>query len=843
VRSDCHPANLQTTPPLRYFLWLCLLLSGPALFAQIPGKSGGDCRIIGKVVDSASKAALAFATISLNDAVSGKAVTGTTTNNNGTFRLTGIPTGHYRLLVEFIGYRPKRSADIDLLSPSATIDLNTIYLSSSTTDLQGITIKGRKSTVENKIDRIVFNAERDITSQGGVATDILKKVPQVSVGVDGTVELLGSSAIHFLINGKPSTIFGSNITDVLQSIPASQIKSIEVITNPGAKYDAQGLGGIINIILKQNSARGINGNLSLTAGTRAENGSFNLNVRNGDFGMNAYVNGNVRLKAATPTHTEKLSRDTLHQTDVSLLQDGSSAFSRDGFSTGLGFDWTYKKKNAFYGSLSYFEFGNAGNGHSDQTQVISDAGNPGEILSTYSGVNRFNSNFHSRNLDMNLNYKRTFERKDKELEIGLDNSHGNRHNSSYSNQYLLPQDSLYFGTDSGNPGTEDQTEVHLDFSQPFPHDVMTGFGGKVTLNDIHSNSEVKLFDPATGVFAPDSILSNTLEYRQKVFALYAEAGFPIGKLFQSKVGVRYERTDIQTRFSNAQQQAQIPGYNTFVPSIYLSRKLNDRQTLKLSYSRRIERPGYGELNPFINTSDPKNISTGNPYLSPELGDRFEFSYNLGLGKTGSIMATLFHRINHDDIQPFIVYHPELQVGDTIYRNVFVTTPQNIGIEKNTGLNLFLEINANDKLSFRSNSMLFYRHTINKQDPGYNSNSVNYRFNLNGTYQFKHDLTAEFFGSFNSARHEAQGKYPSFTNYSMALRKQFWAKKGSLALSLINPFGEYVKQTTELFGPNFTSYSTRHIPFRAVSLNFTWKFGKLEFKKEKEDRNEGEGQVQ
>ena len=178
--------------------------------------------------------------------------------------------------------------------------------------MQNVTITATPRLIENKIDKIVFNAERDLTSQGGVATDVLKKVPQVSVDVDGNVELSGSSSIQFLINGKPSTVFGSNITDVLQSIPASQIKSIEVITNPGAKYDAQGLGGIINIILKENRAKGINGNLSLNGGTINENGSFNFNARKNNIGFNAFVSGESRLSTNTPNSSDRLSVDTIN---------------------------------------------------------------------------------------------------------------------------------------------------------------------------------------------------------------------------------------------------------------------------------------------------------------------------------------------------------------------------------------------------------------------------------------------------------------------------------------------------------------------------------------------------
>ena len=255
--------------------------------------------------------------------------------------------------------------------------------------------------------------------------------------------------------------------------------------------------------------------------------------------------------------------------------------------------------------------------------------------------------------------------------------------------------------------------------------------------------------------------------------------------------------------------------------------------LKLSYSKRIERPDYGDLNPYINTSDPKNLSSGNPYLLPEVGHRFELGYSHELGKAGSVMVTLFYRVNNQDIQPFIRYYSTFKVGDSVYTNVSVSTRQNIGTEKNRGANLFADLHPSSKLTVRTNLAFFQRHTINTQDPGYNSNSFNYRANANATYQFSGTLVAEFFGNFNSPRHEAQGKYPSFTTYSMAVRKQFWNKKGSLALTATNPFANYVNQRTEVFGPNFFINSYRQIPFRSFGINFTWKFGGLEFKKDKE----------
>ena len=739
----------------------------------------------------------------------------------------------FSALVEFIGYRSFTINNIQVEQKHAIIALPDILLGKMTQTLQAVTVTSTAKIIDNKIDKLVFNSENDITSQTGVATDILKKVPQVSVDVDGNVELAGNSSIRFLINGKPSTAFGSSISDVLQSIPANQVKSIEVITNPGAKYDAQGLGGIINIILKKSTVQGVNGNLSLTAGTRNENGSFNFNARRGNFGVNTFFSGNARLPAKTNTSSQRISSDTLVKTSVNFQQEGINNFKRRGVQTGAGFDWTIKRKNNFSGSFSYNGFENNSHGVINQSQIVSEQANPSTIFSAINTNNNTRNIFSEHSMDAGLNYKRTFAKEDQELEINVNTSFGRNHISAGNTQWLLPQDSLFYGTSSANTGKEHETDAAIDYTHPFAGDIKLGIGSKLNFYDIKSSSDVMQFLPAFDKYLVDSSLSNYLDYNQKVYALYAELSFPVAKIFEAKIGGRYERTALHSFYSNANQPSKSTGYNTFVPSIFFLRKLSDKQTLKLSYSKRIERPDYGDLNPYINTSDPKNIAAGNPYLKPEISNRYELSYNRDLGKTGSFMATLFYRENHDDIQPFIVYYSSIQIGDSTYTNVSVTKRENIGLEKNMGTNLFGDWHINGKLNIRSNLFFFYRHTINAIDKGYNSNSFNYRFNMNATYQFSNTLAAEFFGNFNSARHEAQGRYPSFTSYSMAVRKQFWNKKGSLALSAINPFSKYVTQQTSLFGPGFNVTAIRKIPFRSIGINFTWKFGRLTFKKEEE----------
>jgi ferric enterobactin receptor len=813
-------------------LFLFIITTCYNLQAQRKQTSKLHAGITGKVIDSASGEPLNYATITLFLAGNKKPVNGTTTDANGMFTVNDVADGSYKVVAEYIGYKPFTFNNVLVIQQNLPVNLKTISLIKKAALLQTVTISAQHKIIENKIDKIVFNAEQDLTSQSGVATDILKKVPQVSVDIDGNVELAGSTSIRFLIDGKPSSAFGNNITDVLQSIPASQIKSIEVVTNPGAKYDAQGLGGIINIILKKNTAKGVNGNISLTGGTRQENGSFNFNARNKNFGINAFVSGNTRLNSNTPNTYDRVANNPADSATEFLHQDGSSDFNRHGVESGLGFDWTYKIKNNFSGSVNYNNFGHSGSGIINQSQRSVDAA--GNLISAIAVLNNTGNSHTFHSIDANLDYKRTFDKEDRELDISVNSSFGNNAGRSDNNQFLLPQDSLTYGTYNLNPAKENETEIKIDYNEPLSKKIILGAGGKFSMYDINSSSDVSGFQSAQKSFLYDSSLSNSLNYHQKVYALYTELSFPVGNLFDAKIGGRYEHTDINSYYSNAQRQLNSPGYNTFVPSVFFLKKLGDDQTLKLSYSKRIERPDYGDLNPFINTSDPKNITSGNPNLTPEIGNRFELGYSRDLGEKGSFVITAFYRRNNHDIQNYILYYPALIVGDSTYTNVAVSTRENIGVENNMGLSLFANINFTKKFNIRTNVFAFHRHTINEVVPGQNSTSFNYRLNINASYQFAKTLAGEFFGNFNSARHEAQGIFPSFTTYSIAFRKQIWKKKGSIALTADNPFNEYVNRRTSVFGPGFTVSSLQKIPFRSFGINFTWKFGNLEFKQPKED---------
>ena len=789
-------------------------------YSQISGSVKG--RLLEKNVP------VEFVDISLYAAQdSSKALYYSSTDSAGMFYLEKIPFGEYRLIAHLLGYKPISKA-VTLAKGSASVDLGNMAMETDAVMLGSVEVVATKKPVENKLDRLIYNAEIDITSQTGVAIDVLKKVPMISVDVDGNVSLAGGSGVQFLIDGKPSTIFGSSITDVLQSIPANQIKSIEVITNPGARYDAKGTSGIINIILKHNTLEGINGNVSLTTGTIMQTGSFNFHVRKEKFGVNAFAHGNVRLSSTTNSDLKRTSTDSAAQTNALLQQVGSGSFTRHGYQTGVSFDWNPDSINSISAGLNYYRFGNQSTGHIHQTEQEQDFG--GNIFSDMLSINHTASAFSEYGLSPNLNYQHNFKNKDQQLEIGMNGSFAHNTRTADNNQYLQPQDSLIYGTKNNNPAKENEYEATIDYVQPLRKDVNLGMGGKFGGYDISSITDVLNWNSTAYDYLYNSSLSNSFDYHQKVYAAYLEFSFPIGKTFSARIGGRDELTQIDAFYADAQQSIH-KSYNTFVPSIFLMKRIGETQTVKMSFTKRIGRPDYGDLNPFINTSDPTNISMGNPDLKPEIWDRYEASYTKDFGKIGSFMFSLFYRQSNGDIQSYSTYYPSIQIGDTVFNNATVSVRKNIGVEKNSGVNLFFDFHVNEKLNLRSNFSFIYRHTINQVDAGYNSYGKMYRSNINASYRFPSNFAVEFFGNFNSRHHEAQGNFPSFISYNIAIRKLLWNKNGSIALAANNFFSKYVNQRVDMYGPGFETNSLRQIPFRSVSINFTWKFGEVEMKKE------------
>ena len=785
-------------------------------------------KISGKIIDSITTQPIEYATISLISQANNKIVNGATANSKGVFNLVNISEGSYKLLVDFMGYKRYEKNNIVISKQNPNVVIGNIALINKQTTLKAVTITADKSFVENKIDKIVYNTEKDITSQGGVASDILNKLPQVSVDVDGNVELQGNSNIRFLIDGKPSILFGSNITDVLQSIPSSQIQSIEIITNPGAKYDAEGTGGIINIILKKSNAQGINGNISLSGGTRLENGSVNLNARKGKIGVNVYFSGNAQMTSTTVNNMNRSSQDT--STTSRLLQAGTSNFYRNGFQSGIGIDWDVSPKNNITATFSYNNFGNNNNGNANRESICQDAS--GNTLSDIKDAIITSNKFREYDYECNLGYKKKFKKEDQTFEMLFTSSRGNIYSHYEQAQKYILSDSIYNSSYGNNPGIENETTVDANYSQPLGSNAVFETGAKTYIDHINSISDVYLLTPSTGNYNFNNTQSSSVDYNRIVSAGYVSATFKLFKLLDIKTGFRDEYTEAKADFSNS-GVFNIKPYNTIVPYMVISRTLKNKQTLKISYTHRIERPDYRDLNPFINASDPKNITTGNPNLLPEIGNKIELSYSQTYKNGATITPTLFYRGNKDDIQSYTNYYPTYKVGDSTYTNVAVSMRENMGREDNFGLSLFASIPITKKINLRTNINCFQRYINTGIATGGNIHGFNYRINCNASYQLTSTLIIELLGNFNSHRINAQGTMPAFTTYNFAFRKQLFHKKGSIAFTATNFFNKYIDQKTELTGENFTIDNTRQLPYRSFGINLTYKFGKMAFKKEKD----------
>lgn len=800
-----------------------LFLINPIVSSQ----SKINASISGKVFDKTTNQPLEYSTVSVINKESGKTINGSIADVHGNYIVTDIPYGTYKIDINFIGYEKITIDSVALKPGRRSVSLGTIFLASSMHNLQGVTVTGDKPIIENKIDKTVYNVSNDITSQGGLAIDVLKKVPQVTVDIDGNVELQGNSNIRFLINGKPSSVFGNSLADALASIPASQIKSVEAITTPGAKYDSQGTGGIINIILQDNNIQGVNGNINLSAGSRLENGSANFNFRHNKFGINAFFSGNGQLKSQVPFSQSRISTDTIAQSITSLSQGGLTNFVRNGFRSGIGFDWDISKTDNITGSLGYNQFSNRNLGLTNQEQLVEDYS--GAAQSDILTVRNSDSHFKISSMDLNLAYKKKFKKEGQELDVVYTSSNGNPYSKYTQTQSYLGESLPFSGQKSNNPGTDNETSVSIDYAQPVSKNFLIETGVKYSDQNLSSLANVSIFLPSTDQYTGDPLQSYNLKYDMKVYAGYLSANFKLFNFLDIKSGARYEATEVKIDYPNTS----IPSYGTFVPTVVFSHNFDKSKTLKLAYSKRIERPEYRELNPFINLSDPYNISTGNLFLKPEIGNNFELGYNTSFKKGGNIYFSLIERINTQDKKQLTTFYPSYLIGDSTYNNVSITTNENIGEEYNSGISVSGSYPITSKLNLRGNLMITHRYQVTHLPMGNLSTGIRTRLNLNATYQLPKDLVLELFGFYSSAARSLQGKTPQFFIYTFAFRKLFWDKNGSIGFTATNLFSKYVSQVSTTTTDNSISEYVRHVPLRSFGVSFTYKFGKLEFNKKKE----------
>ncbi len=741
-------------------------------------------KITGVVQDSTNNQGVEFATVAVLDAITRKPINGDVCDDKGKFTLSKIPAGNYIISISFIGYTTKM-IKVQLINSRSEVDLGNIILSPTAKMLRAVEIIGQRPLIEEKVDRTVYNAENDATAKGGDATDVLRRVPLLTVDLDGNVSLRGNQNIKVLVNNKPSTITASSISDALKQIPADQIKTVEVITSPSARYDAEGSAGIINIILKKNNLEGLSLNVNSSAGYRGTNLGLNGSYRKGKLGLS--LGGHGRSQYNTPGKFYN-NQTTFNTTTGDTTQNIQNASTRNQNLFGnytLGMDYDLDKNNSLVGSVRF----GVRNGHVYQDNLVTQSFiNTSENPNGQSTKN-INSLSNSNSVDASLNYTHLFAKKNREFNLLTLYSQNNGNNNfvtetTQSNLIATPA-----FIKNQNPTLNTEATVQADYQTPVKELQLIEFGGKAIMRQ--ANSNYNYFQAGSdGVYSAIPIgtnplySSNLLKYTQNISAGYFSYTMSTKSKYSLKAGVRYEYTTINAE--NQTLKIPIHDYGILVPSLNLSKRLDNGNMIKISYNRRIQRPSIQNLNPNTTASNSLNVSTGTPTLTPEYTNNYEIGYSMNV-QNSSFNFSGFMRTTNNAIQQ--VRNSEIISLNGVNTSVIKTTYGNIGIQDAYGASFFAHISISNKFSLSGGTDTYYAvlKNPNPSIPAYAASNSGWVYNVRmfGNYSINKGWGLQFFGFYRGRQVLLQGFQGAFRIYSLSLQKEFNEKKGSIGIGAEN----------------------------------------------------------
>jgi outer membrane receptor protein involved in Fe transport len=692
-----------------------------AVFTAKAQQAGGGGTVSGKLLDGATGQPLELATVSLVRKSDDKPVKSMQTDMQGNFSLTGIDNGLYLFRATYVSFLTFIKDSINITPSRKVINLGNIKLHQGKGMLKEVTITAQKSQIQLGIDKKSFNVDQSIVSQGGSATDLLSNVPSVQVDVDGNISLRGSTSVRVLINGKPSALTGGDISDILQSIPASAIETIEVITNPSSKYDAEGQSGIINIVLKKNVQKGFTGSASAGVGTQnTYNGTFNLAYQNGK--INVYTNYSYRKGSRVGDGTvDKIT----YGTDGSVQEQNQQAnqnftFTGQNIRTGIDINLDPKTTLSFTNNINLRD--------RDRTQYGNTFITSGDSL--IQRINQNNvSNGSGTNLDFGVDFSHKYKKKGEELTANV--SYGSDKNNNFDNlhsNYSSFSPPSFFPSVQHNTtvGTQHNWNIQADFTLPLTNGQLES-GFRSTINNSNNNYISDTLNTTTGDYNYNPLLSNDFIYRENINALYTNYQHQFGK-FGVQGGLRLEDDFISTQLTDSLVTNNKQHYFRLYPSLFLTEKLSENQTLQFSYSRRVSRPRDRQLSPFVDQSNRLNYTQGNPNLKPEDTHSFELSY-INYWKSVTLTSALYYRLTYDNIQQITMPLTPTNKDTTL------TQFQNLTSASNAGYELIAKVSPSQLLDLTANLNIYYRYIAG--DPEFNvATTSGYAWNGNITANIK-----------------------------------------------------------------------------------------------------------
>lgn len=791
--------------------------------AQPTGRPpAADGVLSGSVRDSDSGEPIATATIAVWSQRDSSLVTGAVSDLDGNFAIEQIRAGEYYVNVSFVGYESAVAHDVTISREKPRVSLGAIQLAPDLQQMEGVEVVAEREAVTFEIDRTVYNTKDQITSSGGSASDVLQNIPSVEVDIDGNVSLRGNQNVVVYINGKPSPVRGDFLASYLQQIPAGTIEKVEVIPNPSAKFDPDGMAGIINLVMKQDTDLGTSGGLTFGIGTGdSYNASGNLNFQKGKLSL--FSNYGFRFE-------DRLSegynfRENRYLDPLTYLEQNEDG-SRERLSNmiNLNADYALNKKDILSASA---QMGVRG-GDNDGLNTFAQLGSGSELTGLYDRGTASSS--QSFNMDYKLGFKRTIETSKHELSADLRFSRSTEDEEDLFTQQLRTLDGA-----AANATPELQSNVfdnleneltgQLDYVRPLGAGKLEA-GYKGTLQILDNTLFSETFDYGAGAYRPDVDINNDFTFDQQVHAAYGTVSGSVGKL-DLQGGVRLEQVlttfDLSTtaeRFDN--------DYFSVYPSAFASYKLSDTRAVRLSYSKRVQRPRTRMLNPFANYSDPLNLFVGNPSLKPEYVHAYELALQQ-FSNIGSLSLAPYYRKTINQMERFKTLDPRTGISTTTFENF--DSSESWGAETIGSLRLGQKLNG-----FASFNLYKVVTNGSNLDTDLGNSAISWSTRLNATWQVRPglDIQASYF--YRAPTDVAQGRISAFSRADLSVRQKFMGDKASLTLRVSDPFDQMgfkfiVDDNT------FYQLGERKWQSRNAYLTFTYNFGR---QPQRRDRNQNDG---
>ena len=799
---------------------LTLLLSLTA-FAQRP--EGKKVTVSGKVIEKGTNLPLEYATIVFENSTT-KQLSGGITDENGIFKFE-VTAGNYNVRAEFISFK---TVTIPQKVFNADSNLGTIQMEADVAQLNEIEVVAEKSTVEIKLDKRVYNVGKDMMVKGGTVSDVLDNVPSVTVDAEGTVALRGNENVKILIDGKPSGLAGINIADALKLLPADAVEKVEVITNPSARYDAEGGGGIINIVLRKGKANGVNGSVMVNAGDPETYGtSINLNKKSDDYNLFSNIGYNYRNNPGNSlVDAEYFNADGT--TSRFIKERRTNERLSEGYNANFGIDLNLSKSLTWTNALTFRE--NNGKNPDNVFFYNFDASNNPTFVR-----NRLNDQKSDEfSIEYSSNFTKKFKKDDHKLTVDFATSQNRENEFATIYDQILDDPASLTTQGTSNKNKQQRNLIQTDYVLPI------GKNGRFEAG-YRGSFQKNLTD---FVVTPVSNFSNTLEYIENVNALYSQYGSKINK-FSYFFGLRFEDSHIEVN-SLSLNDYNTKKYNNFFPSATFNYEFSESSSVSLSYSKRINRPRGRFLNPVSSLSSNINIFQGNPDINPSYTDAIDLGY-LKKWKKLTFNTSAYINITNDAFQ-FIRKESGLFVEGV---PVILSTPINLSKEYRTGFEFNLNYTPYKWWRLNGNFNAFRNETQGDYSyVDYLGNTINQNFDnvaltwfarISSKITLPYKIDWQTNGTYNAPQSNAQGKSLGVASMNIAFSKDILKDKGTIALNVSDVFNSR-KRIMETEIPNVvSSYSEMQWRERQVMLTFTYRFNKQKNERDRQPRREDGGE--